>query len=799
MFLLGRSDIMWDTGSVQNKTVRMQSNTIENNGFEQWYEKFHSIYTYNPQIESRPHNVKLSGNLSPLTNFFLNIFVRIIEKKNLIVSIPDNILRLVPLISYLYAFKKNKSVIVFTQKTGSLIKDMVAVEHNRNYHLLNKGSDRYQGGKYFFEEIPMGYMSEKAVEAKVYLPRARRATKKEYIQLQKENFLKSQGPKILLYHDENNSRVVDTIERITLDTGEFDGLNVKISPGLLLFENADRFVHSQYSSQLFLKWISPLLDRKISFLFHFANTHSKFIHTIKDGTESLVASFGPLLLNNVNLRDATAKYFKNKESCIEWPFLMKYNVDCPDLYQRKRQIKIMKPLLEVGNVDYHFKKAKLFLTRINEEKLINKTLYYKLRRLLFILYDIVVNPSKYKERYGDESTPCRYYTIPALIQIFRSRLSDENKENQIVLDRLLSEIYCMYLELKECKRYKEKRTYSRVAKDFRLLEKVDDMLHEQENETIILATYSALERNILKGELDQLGLQDLEVLTIEQINRSAFPRSHAIIILPGQLRMKYLSELIFPYKKVLFLSYKGINNALIEDQIELLYNIPSEQIDVYLRYLEEIYSFLDLKMDGLFINYNGQKIDKNHEENTKLKVCEEIGEGVEIFDKIKGLVIGEPKYEKYREHEEELIHIENTIDTLEEERVERENRSIICYETSLEKVGSTYMTRKLLPIEKTYLYLKEINGEVEEGTPRNLRPGYFIVILDNDEKKTSLDLILEIFNLEESIDKNLIVFWKEKLAEFVEIHDLSYTDLYNLFQCQRGFRDYLHRSVCQHL
>ena len=41
-----------------------------------WYGSGTSIYTYNPRQKVSPENVELSGNLSPLTNFFLKCFCK---------------------------------------------------------------------------------------------------------------------------------------------------------------------------------------------------------------------------------------------------------------------------------------------------------------------------------------------------------------------------------------------------------------------------------------------------------------------------------------------------------------------------------------------------------------------------------------------------------------------------------------------------------------------------------------------------------------------------------------------------
>lgn len=778
---------MWGTGSMKSNTDSEAFDT-EDSEFEPWHKIIHPIFTYNPDTGTRPDNVRLSGQLSPLSNFILNTFIHCIGKRNLIVAIPNNIFKLIPIISYLYAFKMKKSVIAFTQEKGSYLKEKISIKHNRNYHLLNRGGDFHQGGKYLFEEIPIGYLSEGAIEARVYLPRARKELRRTYIEIQKKNFLKDKGPKILLYRDENNSRIVNTIQEITLDRGRMKSLDVKIEPGLLVFENADRFVYSSYSLEIFMKWVSPLLDEGVDFLFHFANPYSEFLRRVKNETSSFVASFGSFLLDKGQLRHESEKYFESKGNSAEYSFLMKYNVDSPDSYCSDKQFEIIEPLLEVGNIDYHYEKAKEILNKINERELVSKMLYYKMRRLLFILYDIVINPSKYKESYGDESEPWRYYTIPQLMAILRSRFSLEREKNRTQLGQLVSEIYCIYLELKECMRYGEKKTYSRVAKDYGLFEKVRGMLLEERNKLIILATSTPLERRIIREELEDLGIRGPCVLTIDEISRSLFSRPEATIIFPGRLRMKNFSELMLPYNRIFFLAYSGNNYFSIKNQIDLLLNYPSDRASTLLRFLEEIYSFLNIKKDDFLLEYNDRRGTEALAVDSETSRQEESSE--DAFEEIRNTLIKETKFSDYRAYEDEMKDIENNMNTLENEKTRREGDLAVCYEASLRKMDSNCLLKRLLPASKTYLYAKTINGKLEEGTPRNLKSGYFIVILDNDERKTSLDLIIEVFDLEGSIDKNLIAFWKQELIGFVEKHDVSFMDLYNMYVDKGGKRNY---------
>jgi len=742
----------------------------------EWYKLSQPICTYNPHPRINPENVELSGNLSPLTNFFLNVFVNAIEKRNLIIAIPDVVLRPIPIVSYLYAKQKNKSVVIFT-----IARDF----HYKNYHLLNQPGFGYLS--FFF---PQGFMTEEGIEAKVYLPRATQDYRRKHIQHQKENFLESPEPKILLSQEDR--MVDDIIKKLVIDEETFDNVEVGIDTGLIIFENVDRLVHSQYSIKPFLKWIFPLLDRGVRFIFHFANPESKFIQTIKEETNSLVVPFGTAVLrSNAEIqRQSIDEYFKKiyEDGKRRAELINKYNIDREYFYENITSVEIVEPVLKAGNIDYHLKKAKEVLSMIDENRIKNKKLYYTVKSLLYMLPNLVINPSKYKKLYEDDFVGWRYYTIPQLLELLRERIHEENKDNLVFLEDLISEIYCTYAELKECRRYGEEKTYSRVAKDYQIVKTIGNA--QNGGNTIVIATQSPFERRILEDDISCLYLENgLEIGTVHQVNLSTkeLDYSKATLVLPGPVRMKYISVLLRPYEKITVLAYEGENYNRAKEQIDLFYTYSIEQEENLMAYLEEVYNFLDVPKDALFKDYLKRREQSVNEEVQTHQ--EDKDKETEILDRLREIVETEPQYKHYKKYEDEIAEVEGIITELEKKETEIERRKTgNFYEVSLRRMGETQMIRKLLPAEKTYIY--EENGEIQEGSPRNLKPGFHVVILDNDERKTLLDVIIEIFDLEHSVDKYLIGLWKERLITFIEEYDLSYADFHRLYKGSGGKREY---------
>lgn len=731
------------------------------------------ICTYNPQLKVNPENVKLSGNLSPLTNFFLNAFVNAIDERNLIVAIPDVILRPIPLATYLYVKLKNKSTIIFGGENACDF-------HYKNYYLLNQ-----HPGEYLFYSVPLGFISEEGIEAKVYLPRATRDFRRRCIPHLERNFLERHNPKILVSQDDRKIDFV--IERLITDERAFDN-PITIDIGLIIFENIDRFVYSQYRTELFLKWLYPLLDRGIRFIFHFTNPESKFIKTIKEATNSLVVPFGTSMLRtNAELQKKSIEYFRKLcgDGKRKAELMDKYNVDREHFYECITSVEIVE--LKAGNIDYHFDKAREVLSRMVENEIKNKKLYYTVKSLLYKLPNLVINPSKYKEPYGDDFVRWGHYTILQLLGMLRERIPEEDKGNIVFLEDLISEMYCVYAELKECRRYGEENTYSRIAKDYKVLEIIKKAYNEKNSNKIVIATQSPFERNVLEGNINDLQLKNgVEIGTIHQINMTTFDYPEATLVLPGWIYMKYLSILLQPFKKIIILAYEGGNYKIVKEQIDLFYTYSIKQEETLMSYLEEVYNFVGVPRDALFKDYlrrREQSVDEEAQTHPEGKDKE-----AELLDRLREIVETMPRYKRYKEYEDEITKIEGIITELGEKETDIEKIGTF-YEVSLRRMDETQMTRKLLPAEKTYIYLDE-SGETQEGSPRNLKPGFHVVILDNDERKTLLDLIIEIFDLEQTVDKYLIGLWKERLMQFIEKYELSYADFHRLYMGNEGKREY---------
>jgi hypothetical protein len=338
--------------------------------------------------------------------------------------------------------------------------------------------------------------------------------------------------------------------------------------------------------------------------------------------------------------------------------------------------------------------------------------------------------------------------------------------------------------LSKCKRFGEDSSYTRIGKDYKILEIIlNKNQFYNKNHTLMIGAYSNSEASILKGELDKFGVDNVEVRHIGWLNKSNFDRSDYNLLLPGPLPVRYFSELLRPYKKILILAYNGYNFNRIKDQIKLVSEYSVSEEIVSMNYFKEIYDYVGLPQnDALFRDYQ-ERLDK-------LEVEEELisaEKPINSFDGIKKLITIESS-----DYKEDLNNLGQMIKNMkaEDKKINYQHPSSECLEFTLRNLENGRKCRKSLPIEKTYFFLKNIGSKIEEGSPKDLKPGNFVIVIDNDEKKTLLQLIIEIYDLESSIDKEIIEFWKEKLILFIKNTGIKYRELYDVYSDMGGEKHY---------
>jgi len=106
------------------------------------------------------------------------------------------------------------------------------------------------------------------------------------------------------------------------------------------------------------------------------------------------------------------------------------------------------------------------------------------------------------------------------------------------------------------------------------------------------------------------------------------------------------------------------------------------------------------------------------------------------------------------------------------------------YFVQLKEERTGKIIEKKLFIDKSYPYIKNPEQEIkiETAFPHALRPNYYLILFDQDERKTMIDLISDLSGMEEEIDYYLIETWKEKIANFYNQNFNTYKEFYENYR-----------------
>jgi len=727
--------------------------------------------------------------LSPVTNLLLNSIVKIFDSdENLIINFPKKILKPIPLISYIFAEMKSKSVLVFTAGNMANKNDLIRI-HNDNFYLLSM-VNQWNNSANLYENCSMGYLKNKGeVAYKFFLPHANAAYKQHLNQNLNTILGDKNKPKIVLMGSSSLTSLTNTINRISIDNNELNDENINnnidLDIGCIIFENADKYFSSKHNAEFFVKWLNENVSSDIKIIFHFSSHDLQYLDYIKELTKAKVISFnGGVIKNNDILIESSLDYYENIDNLH---IVNRYNLDDQNDYNYDSKIILDDFKLDKGNLDYFSYSARKLTEFINEDEIGVNSLYYNAQKLFLDLPNLTINPSflKFQVRYQNSFS---YVTVPQFIDLFDSSLQYESSHNRIYLKRYLSFLSQFYNELSKRKRVMEPNSYNKIGKDFRIIEIIKNKeKYFGNNNNVIIGTFYNTEPSILNHYLKDF--PDVEVKFMGNLIREYSDSSNFNLLLPGFVPPRFLSELYKDYSKIFILNYDGYNRKNIEYQVESIENPSIKDETKVMDYFLELYDYLGISKDNAFVKNYLKRLEK-----------EDIPEDP-IEKPVSTVTVGDDGYEEddetesYDDYLKIIKNIEKRISNYQSTPNISSNISssspqydkLKTVELELLTQNTNEHIKKVVPARNKYLHFKDY-GALEDAfeiKAENLSKGDYVIILDN-ERVSFFDLFIEVFKLEENIDKHLADYWKDKLSIFVEDNNLSFDEFHELYKKEGG-------------
>ena len=749
---------------------------------------------YYPEKDNK-EILKFPKELSPLTNFSLDIFANVISHKNMIINFPDFKLYPASLFAYIFADKFDQSVYILADERGDSLNSRTKFSLNKNHYLLCNYSEM------LFHFLPVFYLKKlkeneenyqnNSIDYKLslekYLPRAIPKFKKKYTE---KNVLNNKfHPKLIIDTDNKLYSIKEKLNVVLKTNDEY--LNPEEHPiGLIIIENADRFFHSFGRLENFILWFKEL-DSDVKLLIHFNNPYLDYIKKLVNELNFVVLPLNNYILEtNEYLKSISIEYFNNVD-LDKFELVNRYNLDSSLLFAKKENISIYNQLISSGSLDTFFGSAYSTFKKIDIDNVYNQYSLHKARELLFVLYNLTINPSNLKISFKINRNWIKG-SIPHFIQNFKSRLYQENQKNRFFIYSFLDSLSNMYYELANCKRVNEDLSYSRKAKDYILFELLVEL--SKKGEKVFIGTYMDTEPGILKeilvkgiGSTDNLFPINMEML----IQKSDSEKEGSILVLPGVIPEVFTSELFKPYKEIVILSYEGNNYRFLQEQLDSLFgNILEEK--QYMDFLKDILDEFDESENNEILNDFNKRFELiEFEEETITSdesdiVDQEIDEPEENIFTV-DLHLNEYMGEWEKSKSNLNVDLSNVIT----------QKTYDTISFKLMNIQTNQFVEKKLPVNKSYLTFDNIHNidDAKELKPSELNSGDYIIIIDNDERKSLLNLVIELSNFNYIINTDLVEYWKLEFLNYVESNNLKYSEVYNVY-CNNG-GDKTYQTVMQ--
>lgn len=715
------------------------------------------------------------GLLSPLTISLLNTIVNS-NDKNIIILFPDKILRPIPLIATTLCSMNNKNTLVFTKDYRIGFKNLKS-NHYKNYCLLN--SRNRLGNNYLFHIYPIYYSEKNKITAEPYMPNAQRGQSKNMKKIFDNQLEDKNIPKIFI---QNTSRELGKIfkgEETSLYNHILLNKKSKIKYTNIIFEHFDKHTRSKDACDNFIKWAKTNPNSKL--VMHFSQ-ESRFIDYIKENLDCIVIPYNLTVLANSELRESSLEYFNNINN-TEYQIMKRYNLDEKHLHIIKDNISLCEEFIESGNIDKYFKNIIFTINNnIDVENLAKKNYFYTMKNFIYSISNLAINPSFFKVHI--RSFRDLHVTFVDFLKIYLSNLDNETPENKQYIEYVLFMLSNMYNLLSKRKRYLQPESYSKVGKDYKILDiAVNKKKYFKKDKKLIIATLFRTEPRILNEDLKKAGIKDVEAIYINNLGKNNFikDKSKYNLLIPGIVKRQYFPELNENYEEILFLAYDGTHANLVRKQIDNFLNKSIEEEMKYMGYFEEIYSLFKLSKNVGFMGNYKKRVKKYKNELKDNKIDEQVlnvntsnrttlesylddWELSETNNKINYSQQNSGKY--YKKHDEKIIKI------------------------TLRNIKTNELSEKELPITRTYFsfYNLDTMEEGEEKFPINFSVGEHIVLIGGDERKSMLDIIDDLN--QNKIDTELIEYWKIQLIEYIAENKLKYAEFYNLYSNKGGNRHY---------
>jgi len=715
------------------------------------------LIAYSKEKSSLTEPVSLTKLSEALLFTSLNV---IAKSKNLIVVYPENIFRPATFLGYNFMKEKKQDVLFFTSDRGTV------QENPFRFHLENFCMLQELGASWFLwhNYLPC-ILEEDQLDIEIIFRKGVRTKTKQSELVDLKEKLKNDEMgfnRIIFCTKLINARKLSNIKNLNFEKNLY---KFQERLGLCIFENLSTKINSSEEIDIFVEWLKPLFDRNINFIFHISNfIDMKFIEEFKDKTNSIILYLSPELLNKGR------KFFYDQSPILSKEndnLSLKYNLDSNIVYQKENcNISILK----IPGFKYTIKEANNLVLRASKSKKIPKQLISRIKKTIFLLPKLTVNPTTWGRAltYKFEDGDYKHISVLELINEIDKYKKSFNKEDYDLLNNLKHELTSLHNRFAETDRFLEGHPFKKQSKPYKIIELVKN-LKEKSDSPILIAVYDASERRILNNTIKSIisDSESIQIKTLNQIAHLTNLPAKTKLILPSYLVTKYISEFFKTYEEILILNYKGEEAEQTQKELEIINQTNDLYINQSIDYFNKLYDSLNWKKDNFIEELNNFKVKEPEEQKKEISESRE-----NVIEIIKNRILKEDDLKKndelFNDSQDEILFDEEYTSMRKD------------FSLTVSSIEDSSFKKIELPKGATLLTINS-SEEIEEKDIQELNEGDLIILIQGDERKSFIDYLVKRSGLEDEIDIFHIKVWKDKLNSFMEKNSLNEKTLFKMY------------------
>jgi len=716
------------------------------------------LWCYEVDTEGTETKFSVKSRASELARIFFSAYLTFLRGSSkrpelMAIGYPAQYLGGAPIAAFLAARVTGRDVLVLARSGGAGEPSSPFVRHQRAYSLLAEGRN---GDIFALYTAPCGVLENDELRFTAQVPLARHHWfREQYVSMLRERFQGGQYP-LVIFRKETDLRQLKEVRGVLGAGRKAEALGLRTTRlGTIIIEGAEHLIFTEYRLREFVEWLGSFDATDLKILLHFSDPWSPILDWLHKDYRAVTIRLTPqfLQINRETLSRGAPHCEKDGNSI--WDRVL---LDSEGDYQTRSALELKRPLLPAGNADAHWQEIQRLLGAIGRIHQAGElAVYRRLFKVARNVLSIVSRPSELVMGFPSlEDGSYLLRRMDGLLEAGRTVARRLGGEQGLRLMSLCDQVGSALFELETLHRRNETQEDGTTK-----LDRIIDFLHEDSGNAIVSPLLTE-DTGPLRARLEKESFDGcVSVLPIESLVRRWFDRSETCLLLPGSVPWRYVSELLRPYRKVLFFGYGGSQETAILEQISALSMVTAEDYWKCLLSLRRVSSMLPYSIaDVITFAEAGLK---------ELAVAVQAQRKVELRDATSvDDIVARLRQDTIRLTRPRLLDkLEQEIDSSASELEPTAPRPVAVVKVLVRDHERPEITTRLeLRVDRTYVYAAPGTSNITEVFPSEMEAEGVLALIDDDKRKTLLDLIVELYDIGEPVDVDLVDRWKRIIGDY---------------------------------